>query len=283
MQLLPAKPVSEKIRATVKTEAAQFAKLHGRKPKLVVVLVGEDPASVIYTAKKGEACESVGFAHETIRLSADATPQEAKTVIDRLNADPAVDGILIQRPLPKTYREEDVSYWVTPAKDVDAFHPENVGRLSLGLSCLQPCTPTGVMEILEHAGVKLDGKTVCVVGRSSIVGKPMATLLMQKNATLLHCHSRTQNLETYTRQADVLVAAAGKPKLITEKHCKPGAVVIDVGIHRLPGGKVCGDVDAESVSRVASALTPVPGGVGPMTITILLRNTLLAARSSTSD
>lgn len=279
MVSLLAKPVAEKILADVESGIQRFLAKAGRAPKLVVVLVGEDPASVVYTTKKGETAVKHGMLHETVRFAATATPDEVRQAISRLNADPAVDGILVQRPLPKQFKEEEVVYWISPAKDVDAFHPENTGRLALGLACLQPCTPTGVMEILRHYNLPTAGKLACVVGRSSIVGKPMAALLLQADATILQAHSRTPDLGAITRQADLLVAAIGKPNFITAAHVKPGALVIDVGINRLPSGKLAGDVDFAAVSPVASAITPVPGGVGPMTIAILLRNTLIAAQS----
>lgn len=273
-----AKPVLEKIQNELRENTARFQSKHGRAPRLSVILVGQDPASVIYTRKKGETAVSLGMEHETIQLPATATPAEVKATVDRLNADPTVDGILIQRPLPKSFIEEEVVYWVSPDKDVDAFHPENTGRLVLGLPCFQPCTPAGVMQLLNFYGIDPAGKIACVLGRSSIVGKPMASLLLQANATVLQCHSRTPNLSSITRQADILVVAIGKAELIGAEHLKPGAVVIDVGIHRkAPDGKICGDVKFAEAEPHVSAITPVPGGVGPMTIAILLQNTLKAA------
>jgi methylenetetrahydrofolate dehydrogenase (NADP+)/methenyltetrahydrofolate cyclohydrolase len=253
----------------------------GRPPKLSVVLVGQDPASVIYTTKKGEAAAQAGMAHETITFPASATPAEVKSAVDRLNRDDSVDGILIQRPLPKSFREEEVLYWVSPEKDVDAFHPENLGRMVLGLPCFRPCTPAGVMEILKFNQIDPAGKLACVVGRSSIVGKPMAALLLQANATVIQAHSRTPDLASLTRQADLLVVAAGKAALIGAEHVKPGSVVIDVGIHRTSEGKVVGDVRFDEVAAKVSAITPVPGGVGPTTIALLLQNTVLAAERRT--
>jgi methylenetetrahydrofolate dehydrogenase (NADP+)/methenyltetrahydrofolate cyclohydrolase len=243
----------------------------------VVVLVGEDPASVIYTRRKGEAAAKVGMEHDTIKLPVTATPQEVKAVIDRLNADRAVDGILIQRPLPKGFKEEEVLYWVAPEKDVDAFHPIDTGRLVLGLPAFAPCTPAGVMELLKHYQINPSGKIACIIGRSSIVGKPMAALLLQANATVLQCHSKTPDLAAMSRQADIVVAAIGKAEAIRAEHIREGAVVIDVGINRLESGKIVGDVAYEEVCKKASAITPVPGGVGPMTIAILLQNTVWAA------
>jgi methylenetetrahydrofolate dehydrogenase (NADP+)/methenyltetrahydrofolate cyclohydrolase len=275
--LLAAKPVADTIKKTVSTRVEAFKKNYGRAPKLSVVLVGDNPASVIYTSRKGEAAVAVGIEHETIKFPATATPAEVHATIARLNQDPSIDGILIQRPLPASFREDELLYWVSPAKDVDAFHPENVGRLSLGLPCLQPCTPTGVMAIFKHYQIQLAGKIACVIGRSAIVGKPMATMLLQANATVLQTHSKTPDLPGVCRQADIVVAAIGLGEMIDASYLKPGAVVIDVGMNRLDSGKLVGDCNFASCSTVASAITPVPGGVGPMTIAILLLNTVLAA------
>lgn len=276
LQIL-AKPVVEKVHSEVATRVAAFKTKTKRTPKLVVVLVGEDPASVIYTRRKGEAAVKVGMDHDTVKFPPTATPAEVKATIDRLNADPAVDGILIQRPLPKSFKEEEVLYWVSPEKDVDAFHPTNTGRLVLGLPAFAPCTPAGVMELLKHYEINPSGKIACIVGRSSIVGKPMAALLLQANATIFQCHSKTPNLPAVCRQADIVVAAIGKPEFIHADHVREGAVVIDVGINRLESGKIVGDVAYDEVAKKASAITPVPGGVGPMTIAILLQNTVWAA------
>ena len=276
-RLIKAKPVLEKLKSDVASKVAAFEKEWGRKPRLAVVLVGEDPASVIYTSKKGKVAVELGMEHATLKFPAEASPSEVREAVLRLNEDPKVDGILIQRPLPAAFPEHEILYWVAPEKDVDAFHPETVGRLQLGLTCFQPCTPSGVMELLRHYEVDVAGKEVCVIGRSAIVGKPMAALLLQAHATVTQCHSRTKNLPEVTRRAEVLVVAAGKPGLIGREHIRPGAVVIDVGIHRKPEGGLCGDVRFEEACEVASAITPVPGGVGPMTIGVLMRNTLLAA------
>jgi methylenetetrahydrofolate dehydrogenase (NADP+)/methenyltetrahydrofolate cyclohydrolase len=276
LQIL-AKPVVERVHNEVAQRVVAFKAKAKRSPKLVVVLVGEDPASVIYTRRKGEAAIKVGMEHDTIKFPATATPQEVKATLDRLNADPSVDGILVQRPLPKSFIEEEVLYWVAPEKDVDAFHPINTGRLSLGLPAFAPCTPAGVMELLKHYEIPVSGKTACIIGRSSIVGKPMAALLLQANATIIQCHSKTPDLAALSRLADIVVAAIGKPEAIRAEHVREGAVVIDVGINRLPSGKIVGDVAYYEVSKKASAITPVPGGVGPMTIAILLQNTVWAA------
>jgi methylenetetrahydrofolate dehydrogenase (NADP+)/methenyltetrahydrofolate cyclohydrolase len=271
------KPVAEKIQQNVKDRTKKFIQKYQRPPHLSVVLVGDDPASVIYTRRKGEAATSLGMTHQTLTLPHSSTPEHVKAVVDQLNQDPKVDGILIQRPLPKGFREEEVLYWVSPEKDVDAFHPENAGRLYLGLSAFQPCTAAGIMELLRNYNIDPRGKIACVVGRSSIVGKPMASLLLQADATVVHCHSKTPNLADVTRQADILIVAAGKLGLIGATHVKKGAVVIDVGMHRTSEGKVTGDVLMESVAKVASAMSPVPGGVGPMTIAVLMENTIRAA------
>lgn len=276
MLSLLGKPVAERVLTQTKTRVQRLIDQHQRTPKLVVIIVGDDAASQIYVSKKNDMALQLGMKSETLRFDANASPDLVQAKVHELNSDPSVDGILIQRPLPKSFREENVAYWVSPMKDVDCFHPENTGLLHLNLSRFAPCTPAGVIELLKHYRISLAGKTACVVGRSAIVGKPMATLLLQEDATIIHCHSRTQNLPDMTRLADLLVVAAGKPQLIQRHHLKPGAVVVDVGIHRI-NGKVVGDVDSQDVSTVASALTPVPGGVGPMTIAMLMQNTVHAA------
>jgi len=277
MLTLSAKPVIEAKKTSLVSRVEAIKKNQGRAPKLAVVLVGDDPASVIYTNNKGARALELGMEHVSVKLPGTATPKEVQQAVARLNQDASVDGILIQRPLPKSFREEDVIYWVAPEKDVDAFHPINTGLLQLGLPCFTPCTPTGVMELLKHYQIQVAGKTACVIGRSSIVGKPMASLLLQADATVLHCHSQTSNLASISSQADILIVAAGKPGLIGSDHVKPGAVVVDVGIHRNAENKVIGDVRFDDVSQKASAMTPVPGGVGPMTIMMLMENTVLAA------
>ncbi|MCM2277965.1 MAG: bifunctional 5,10-methylenetetrahydrofolate dehydrogenase/5,10-methenyltetrahydrofolate cyclohydrolase [Oligoflexia bacterium] len=277
MLQLQAKPVVEEIQSKTAEKTKAFTAKHGRKPKLTVVLVGENPASVIYTRKKGETAMKLGMESEIIAFPWSATPEQVRATIDRLNGDANVDGILIQRPLPPSFKEEEVLYWVSPEKDVDAFHPINAGRLMLGLPSFQPCTPAGVMEILRHYKINPSGKLACVIGRSSIVGKPMAALLLQANATVLHTHSKTPDLKAICRQADLVVAAIGKPEAIDASYIKEGAVVIDVGINRTESGKVVGDVAYDDVAQKCSAITPVPGGVGPMTIAILLQNTIWAA------
>ncbi len=276
--LLEAKAVAAAIETELQNEVETFKKSQGRTPRLVVVLVGENPASQLYVKRKSEAAKRLGIRGETITLPATSTPAEVRSRIAALNSDPDVDGILIQRPLPPSFKEEEVLYWVHPSKDVDAFHPENAGRLWLGLDSFQPCTPAGVMELLKHYKIPVQGKTACVLGRSSIVGKPMAALLLQADATVLHCHSKTPQLESLSKSADLVIVAIGQPEHIDERFIKPGAVVVDVGIHRAAEGRVVGDVRFDRVAPIASAITPVPGGVGPMTIGILMRNTVRAAK-----
>lgn len=280
--ILRAEPVVTAMKRQLTDETSKFTAKNGRKPKLVVILVGNDPASVIYTSKKGERATEMGMLHATLNFDASVSPNTVQEAVTKLNEDTTVDGILIQRPLPKTFIEEEVLSWIHPDKDVDAFHPVNAGRLSLGLPCFSPCTPQGVMTLLKHYKIDVAGMLACVVGRSSIVGKPMAALLLQNNATVIQAHSRTKDLTSLTKQADLVVVAAGKPELIRAKDIKPGAIVIDVGIHRVADDKsgaprIVGDVAFEEVARVAKAITPVPGGVGPLTIMTLLTNTLRAA------
>ncbi len=262
----------------LKKSAGDLTSSLGRKPCLRVIIVGDDPASAIYVANKEKLAVELGIDAKTIRFPVTATSQEVEASIKKINSDASVDGILIQRPLPKSFREEEVLLWVSPDKDVDAFHPETVGRMSLGLTGFHPCTPSGCLKLLEFYGYSLAGKTACVVGRSSIVGKPLTVMLLAKDVTVIHCHSKTQNLEHFTRQADFLFVAVGKPHLVGKNHVKPGAVVIDIGINKSLTGKTVGDVDFDAISSVASAATPVPGGIGPMTILGLMENTLEAAR-----
>ena len=277
MLKLAAKPIAESIRTEVSIRAKNFLQTYGRTPKLSVILVGDDPGSVIYTQKKGEMAVQLGMNHETLHFPKEVDPLIVRKTVEDLNHDPLVDGILIQRPLPPQFNEKEVLYWVSPEKDVDAFHPLHAGELLLGLPTLLPCTPAGIMELLRFYQIQPSGKLACIVGRSSIVGKPMASLLLNADATLLHVHRKTPHLQSITKQADILIVAAGRRHLIDSSYVKPGAVVIDVGIHRTESGKLTGDVDFESVSTVASALSPVPGGVGPMTIALLMRNTVQAA------
>ena len=275
-KILDGNALAQKLRADFKTRAEALA-VRGTRPGLAVILVGEDPASQVYVRNKVAACEKAGFHSEKIVYAPDVAPQVVLDRIAELNADPKIHGILVQLPLPKHFDSDAVLEAIAVEKDVDGFHAENVGALMQGQPRFIPCTPYGVMKFFEEAGVDLKGKETVVIGRSNIVGKPMAMLLLHAGATVTVCHSQTQDLLFQTRRADVLVAAIGKPKFVTAAMVKPGAVVIDVGINRLPDGKLCGDVDFDGVKEVAAAITPVPGGVGPMTITMLLANTLEAA------
>lgn len=276
--IIDGKAIAAAKRASIKEQTAQFIRERGYAPGLAVVIVGDDPASKVYVRNKKKGCEEAGFNSWIYELPGSASQAELNGLIDRLNADPAVHGILCQLPLPKGLSEEEVIARISPGKDVDAFHTVNVGRIMLGKSDLLPCTPAGVMALLKAAGVDPAGKHAVVLGRSNIVGKPMAMLLLHADATVTVCHSKTQNLAGITRQADILVVAIGKAKFVGAGMVKPGAVVIDVGMDRDENGKLCGDVDFAAVEPVASAITPVPGGVGPMTIAMLLQNTLTAAR-----
>lgn len=275
--IINGKEIASAIREEIRAET-EALKARGIVPGLAVVLVGDDPASKVYVGNKEKACLAMGFHSEVHRLPADTTQDELLTVIDRLNGDPAIHGILVQLPLPKHIDEKAVIDAIRVDKDVDGFHPVNTGNLAIGSDSLLPCTPAGCVELLKRSGVGIAGKHAVVIGRSNIVGKPAALLLLREHATVTICHSRTTNLEEIARQADILVVAIGKPKAIDARYVKPGAVVLDVGVNRLPDGKYAGDVDFDSVSEAAGWITPVPGGVGPMTITMLLRNTLTAAK-----
>ena len=274
-QLLDGKAMSEELRAEIARKVAAL-KERGVTPGLAVILVGDDPASQIYVRNKGIGCEKTGMHSVTIRMPEDTTQQALEDQIRTLNADPAIHGILVQLPLPPHLDEAAALAAIAPEKDVDGFHVQNAGRLLCGLPGVVACTPKGAMEMIRRTGVSLSGKEAVVVGRSNIVGKPMAMLLLQANCTVTMCHSRTADLASHTRRADILVAAVGKPGFITADMVKPGAIVIDVGINRVDG-RVVGDVDFEHVKDVAGWITPVPGGVGRMTITMLLQNTLEAA------
>lgn len=276
------KAISQAVRAEIAAETAKFKEETGVTPGLAVVIVGEDPASRVYVRNKRTACEQVGFYSEGYELPAETTQAELEALVDKLNRDEKVHGILVQLPLPPHLDEEKLLLSIDPRKDVDAFHPYNVGRIMIGEYAFLPCTPAGIMELLTRSGISCEGKECVVVGRSNIVGKPMAMLMLQANGTVTVCHSRTRNLSEITRRADILVAAIGKADFFTADMVKPGAVVIDVGMNRRPDGKLTGDVDYASVEPVASAITPVPGGVGPMTITMLMKNTLRAAREQTA-
>lgn len=270
------KAVAAKIRAQV-AQDVEALKARGICPGMAVVLVGDDPASKIYVNNKKKACAETGIYSEEHLLPAETTQEELLALIEKLNADEKIHGILVQSPLPKHLDEKLVVEHIDPRKDVDAFHAYNVGKIMIGDFTFLPCTPAGVIELIRSTGVRIEGKNCVVVGRSNIVGKPMAMLLLHNNGTVTICHSRTKNLAEICRGADILVAAVGKPKFITADMVKPGAVVIDVGMDRDENGKLCGDVDFDAVEPIASYVTPVPGGVGPMTIAMLMKNAVRAA------
>ena len=283
-EILDGKAIAKQIRDEIAVDVAEFIQNDGRVPKLAAVLVGEDPASQVYVRNKERACGKAGIESELHRLSADTSQEQLLELIAKLNKDESVSGILVQLPLPKQIDEQHVLDAVSPWKDVDAFHPENVGLLSQGRPRFLPCTPHGVQQLLHRYNIETTGKHVVVIGRSEIVGKPLASMLVQRdsgmgptaaNATVTLCHTRTKDLKATTLQADILIAAIGKANFVTADMVKPGAVVVDVGINRTDDGLV-GDVDFTAVSEVASYITPVPGGVGPLTIAMLLRNTLTA-------
>jgi methylenetetrahydrofolate dehydrogenase (NADP+) / methenyltetrahydrofolate cyclohydrolase len=280
-KILDGKTLAKQIRQELALEVAEFHKTSGVHPTLAAVLVGDDPASEVYVRNKRRDCDEVGIASVLEKLPAETTESQLLAVIDQLNKDSAIHGILVQLPLPKQVDTEVILEAISPAKDVDAFHPENVGRLVQGRPVFLPCTPHGVVQLLKRNNITTSGKHVVVVGRSDIVGKPLSIMLAQKgaDATVTICHSRTTDLPNVTRLADILVVAIGKPNFVTADMVRPGAVVIDVGINRVESGLV-GDVDYEPVSEVASAITPVPGGVGPLTRVMLLANTLTAAKRS---
>ena len=276
MKLINGKEISKKTKDAIKAEIEEIRKTGKRVPKLAVILVGDNPASQVYVRNKEKACAYVGM--ESLRINKDATlsEEELLKLIDELNHDDGVDGILVQLPLPKTIDEEKVLKAIAPEKDVDGFHPANIAKLFLNEEGFIPCTPYGMMVMLEEIGYDLDGKEVVVVGRSNIVGKPVALLALHHNATVTIAHSHTKNLQEVTSRADVLIAAIGKAKFFTADYVKEGAVVLDVGMNRDENGKLCGDVDFDDVKEKVSAITPVPGGVGPMTIAMLMKNTLLS-------
>lgn len=285
-RIIDGKSIAEKLRANLADEVATFCDQTGVQPHLVAILTGDDPASAVYVRNKQKACELAGIKSTLHKLDADTTQEQLLELVKKCNIDPDVHGILVQLPLPSQIDETAILDAVTPLKDVDAFHPENVGRIVQNRPRFLPCTPHGVQELLRIEEIATAGKHAVILGRSEIVGKPMALLLIQKgdvaNCTVTVCHSRTNDIAAIARQADILVAAIGKPKFVTAEMVKPGAVVIDVGINRVDG-KLVGDVDFDAVSEIASAITPVPKGVGPMTIAMLLKNTLTAARLATSE
>lgn len=275
--IIDGKAVSAQVKENIKAEAAEL-KAKGIEIGLAVVIVGDDPASQVYVRNKEKACEYVGFNSYKYALSAETTEEELLALVDKLNNDDKVDGILVQLPLPKHLDDKLIINNIRPDKDVDAFHPVNVGKIMIGDYSFLPCTPAGVMELIHSTGVVVSGKKCVVVGRSNIVGKPMAMLLLHESGTVTICHSKTQDLKEVCSQADILVAAVGRPKMITADYVKEGAVVIDVGMDRDENGKLCGDVDFEDCKEKAGYITPVPGGVGPMTIAMLMKNTLTAGK-----
>ncbi len=275
-RILDGRALAAAVRASVKETVARLA-ARGVRPGLAVILAGDNPASAVYVRNKMRACEETGVRSEVHRYGGDVTERALLDRIAALNADPAVHGILVQLPLPARINARRVLEAVSPSKDIDGFHLENLGALVAGQPKFVPCTPAGVMRLIEHAGVTLAGRHAVVIGRSNIVGKPLALLLLQKDATITICHSKTMELQKLTREADILIAAVGRPKLVTAAMVKPGACVIDVGINRLADGALAGDVDFEAVKNVAGWITPVPGGVGPMTIALLLENCVRAA------
>lgn len=277
MQIIDGKAVSASVKQQVKAECEEL-KAKGVTPGLAVIIVGEDPASQVYVRNKEKACEECGFYSVKYALPENTTQEELNELVDKLNEDSSVNGILCQLPLPKHLDDKEVINRIAPIKDVDAFHPVNVGAIMIGDYNFLPCTPAGVMELIHSTGVEISGKKAVVIGRSNIVGKPMAMLLLHENATVEITHSRTQNLAEVTKTADILVAAIGKAKFVTADMVKDGAVVIDVGMNRDENTKLCGDVDFEAVKDKCSFITPVPGGVGPMTISMLMKNTLTAAK-----
>lgn len=275
--LINGKAVSASVRAQVAQETRGLI-AKGVTPGLAVVIVGDDPASRTYVNNKKKACAETGIHSEEYALPATTSQEELMRLIDELNAKKEINGILVQSPLPKGLDEKAVVDAILPEKDVDAFHPSNVGRIMIGNFHYLPCTPAGIIELIHSQNIEIQGKNCVVIGRSNIVGKPMAMLLLHNNGTVTICHSKTKNLKEICQQADILVAAVGKPKFVTADMVKPGAVVIDVGMDRDENGKLCGDVDFAEVEKIAGYITPVPGGVGPMTIAMLLRNTLTAAK-----
>ncbi len=281
--LIDGKLVSAKTRENIRLRVEELKSKHNVVPGLAVIVVGNDPASAVYVRNKHKATLEAGMKSYQIELPEDISEEALLGKICDLNQDSSVNGILVQLPLPNHISEKKVVETISPKKDVDAFHPENVGKIMIGNYDFLPCTPAGIMRLLEFYEISVEGKRCVVLGRSNIVGKPMAHLLLEKNGTVTVCHSKTDNLTEITRSADILVVAVGRHEFVTADMVKPGAVIIDVGINRNADGKLVGDVDFASVSKVASHITPVPGGVGPMTITMLLENTLLAAKKQYSD
>ena len=277
MKIIDGKAISAEIRSELVVKTEKLKKDLGIVPGLAVIMVGDDPASVVYVRNKEKACAELGFRSELYKLSADVSEVEIAELIDRLNADSNVHGILIQLPLPRGINAKELINRILPEKDVDAFNPYNVGKISTGDYGFLPCTPAGIIELLSRSGIEIAGKRCVIIGRSNIVGKPMAMLMLNADATVTVCHSKTRDLASICREADILISAVGKAGFVTADMVKEGAVVIDVGMNRNAEGKLCGDVDFAAVAPKTSYITPVPGGVGPMTITMLMRNTLYAA------
>ncbi|MES9961174.1 MAG: bifunctional methylenetetrahydrofolate dehydrogenase/methenyltetrahydrofolate cyclohydrolase FolD [Sedimenticola sp.] len=282
-QILDGKAIASDIRQDIKAQVGQMVAEGQRPPGLVVILVGEDPASQVYVRNKQRSCEEVGFLSELKRLPTETSQEELLDLIDELNGRDEVDGILVQLPLPEQIDEEEVIERILPTKDVDGFHPYNFGRMALRMPTLRPCTPKGVMTMLERTGQNLEGLDAIIIGQSNIVGRPAALELLAARCTITVCHSRTKDLADKVRQADVVVAGVGRPNFVQGDWIKPGALVIDVGINRLEDGTLCGDVDFEAAKENAAWITPVPGGVGPMTIATLLENTLQARKLHETD
>ena len=276
-RILDGKAIAAELREQIKVRVADRVAAGRRPPGLIVILVGENPASQVYVRNKQNACQQVGFQSELMQLPASTSQDELLALIDTLNARDDVDGILVQLPLPEQIDEDTVTERISPTKDVDGFHPYNIGRLVLRQPLLRPCTPRGIMTLLERTGIDLIGQDAVIIGQSNIVGRPMFLELLMARCTVTVCHSKTKDLADKVRNADIVVAAVGVPRFVQSDWIKPGAVIIDVGINRLDDGSLCGDVDTAAVSEVAGWITPVPGGVGPMTVATLLENTLLAA------
>lgn len=276
--IISGKKIAEKIRLEIRTETKELNESKGILPGLAVVLVGNDPASKVYVGMKEKACKEVGLHSVEYKMPTETSEDALLDLIHTLNMDEKIHGILVQLPLPDQINESKVLEAIAPEKDVDGFHPTNVGRLVIGQPGFSPCTPFGIMKMLEISGTEIEGKEAVIVGRSNIVGKPIAMMLLRKNATVTMCHSRTRNLKEKVLDGDIVIAAVGVPEMIKGDWIKPGAVVIDVGVNRLEDKRIVGDVEFDAASMVASAITPVPGGVGPMTITMLLYNTLQAAK-----
>ena len=278
MTLIDGKAISEQVKQEIAAEVAEIVAQGGKRPHLAAILVGHDGGSETYVAAKVKACEVCGFKSSLIRYESDVTEDELLAKVRELNNDDDVDGFIVQLPLPKHISEQKVIETIDYRKDVDGFHPINVGRMSIGLPCYVSATPNGILELLKRYKIETSGKKCVVLGRSNIVGKPMAMLMLRENSTVTVCHSKTENLASFTSNADILIAAVGRAKMITADMVKPGAAVIDVGMNRDENGKLCGDVDFESAEKRAAYITPVPGGVGPMTIAMLMKNTLTAAK-----